>query len=647
MSFRGEGERHAPGDPPFQTLPGTPASGGLLCLRQKRDAGPAPFAHSQKEEPGAPLDKNQAKGDNQAMISRFSDTKEQLARVIRDAFRDAFEEGLLPSAQPAPFVVEVPGDTAHGDFAANAAMVNARAMHMAPRKIAEILIERFQFGELPILKTEIAGPGFINFYLKPEWFSSLLDEVLQKGESFGRSDYGRHEKVMVEFVSANPTGPMHMGNARGGAIGDCLASALEWSGHDVTREFYVNDAGNQINKFGASLEVRYLQHFEGEDKHPLPEDCYQGLDIVDHAEAFAAEYGDRYLTASSEERQKALVDFALPKNIANLERDLGKYRITYDVWFRESRLHDENKVLGICEKLKADGWAYEKEGALWYNNIKMMKKKAEEAGNPLTEEEVAELKDDVLVRANGVPTYFAADIAYHYNKFAERHFDRVINVWGADHHGHVARLKGAMDAVGLDGDKLDIVLMQLVRLMKDGQPYRMSKRSGRAVTLTDLLDDVPIDAARFFFNMREPNATFDFDLDLAVQQSSDNPVYYVQYAHARICSVLKLVAAEGRATVSPLEADKSLLSSPEERELIRKLAQLPDEIVTAAASYDPARLTRYVMDVATLYHKFYQTCRVLSEDEALCSARAALCRATAAVIENTLGMLKISAPEVM
>ena len=581
------------------------------------------------------------------MISRFDETRRQLAAVISAAFAAAAAEGLLPTAEAAPFVVEVPGDTANGDFAANAAMVNARTMRMAPQKLAALLTERFDFGSLPVERCEIAGPGFINFYMEQSWFASLAGEVLQKGEAFGRSDYGRGEKVMVEFVSANPTGPMHMGNARGGAIGDCLAAALEWSGHRVTREFYVNDAGNQINKFGASLSVRYLQLFEGEERHPLPEDCYQGLDIIDHAKAFAALHGDRYVAVPEQERRDALVAYALPKNIAALERDLGRYRIRYDVWFRESELHREGKVAAVCQKLKDSGWAYEKDGALWYNNIKMMTRKAEQAGRPLTEAEIAELKDDVLVRANGVPTYFAADIAYHYNKFAERGFQRVINVWGADHHGHVARLKGAMDAIGLDGDKLDIVLMQLVRLMKDGQPYRMSKRSGRAVTLTDLLDDVPIDAARFFFNMREPNATFDFDLDLAVQQSSENPVYYVQYAHARICSVLKLVAAEGLTPEALQKADLTLLAAPEERELARKLGQLPDEIVAAARFYDPARITRYATEVAALYHKFYQNCRVKCEDPALCAARAALCRATATVLKNTLAILKITAPEVM
>ena len=567
--------------------------------------------------------------------------------LLTAAAKAAMADGTLPEAELPAFIVEIPADVKNGDIASNLAMAGARTWRKAPRMIAEALLAHLpDLTDSVFAKVEIAGPGFINLFLSPAYWAGVVLGACANKE-YGRTDHGKGAKYNVEFVSANPTGPMHMGNARGGAIGDCLAAALEWSGHDVTREFYVNDAGNQINKFGASLSVRYLQLFEGEEKHPLPEDCYQGMDILDHAREFAKLYGDKYVNAPEEERRKALVDYALPLNIAALERDLGRYRIHYDVWFRESVLHREGKVTAICEKLKENGWAYEKEGALWYNNIKMMIEKAEKAGKPLSEAEIAELKDDVLVRANGVPTYFAADIAYHYNKFAERGFHRVINIWGADHHGHVARLKGAMDAVGLDGDKLDIVLMQLVRLMKDGQPYRMSKRSGRAVTLTDLLDDVPIDAARFFFNMREPNATFDFDLDLAVQQSSDNPVYYVQYAHARICSVLKLVLAEGLTEEGIKNADLGLLVTPEERELCRRLGQLPDEIVAAAKYYDPARMTRYAMEVAALYHKFYQNCRVKCEDHAVCAARAALCRATATVLENTLGMLKITAPEVM
>ena len=570
-----------------------------------------------------------------------------LRTLIIEAIGKAITAGQLPSEPIPDFTIEVPADRSHGDWATNVAMVSAKAFKLAPRKIAEAVASHIVLDSSYFKSCEIAGPGFLNFFLNEQFYVDVVKEVIAEGDNYGHSDFGQNKKVMIEFVSANPTGPMHMGNARGGAIGDCLAAALEWSGHDVTREFYVNDAGNQINKFGASLSVRYMQLFEGEEKHPLPEDCYQGMDILDHAREFAKLYGDKYVNAPEEERRKALVDYALPLNIAALERDLGRYRIHYDVWFRESVLHREGKVTAICEKLKENGWAYEKEGALWYNNIKMMIEKAEKAGKPLSEAEIAELKDDVLVRANGVPTYFAADIAYHYNKFAERGFHRVINIWGADHHGHVARLKGAMDAVGLDGDKLDIVLMQLVRLMKDGQPYRMSKRSGRAVTLTDLLDDVPIDAARFFFNMREPNATFDFDLDLAVQQSSENPVYYVQYAHARICSVLKKLESEGITFNGVDGVDASVLTDPAEQALIRLLAAFPAEIVAAADKYDPARITRYCIDVASAYHRFYNACRIMGTEGAVQQGRIALCLAVRGVIRNILTMFKVSVPETM
>ena len=581
------------------------------------------------------------------MISRFDETRQGLDRVVRAAFAAAAAKGLLPDAEPAAYVVEIPADPKNGDFSTNAAMVNARAMRCAPQKIAAALLECFDFGELPVERCEIAGPGFLNFYMKQEWFGSLAAEALEKGAHYGRSDYGQNEKVMVEFVSANPTGPMHMGNARGGAIGDCLAAALEWSGHDVTREFYVNDAGNQINKFGASLSVRYMQLFEGEDKHPLPEDCYQGMDILDHAREFAKLYGDKYVNAPEEERRKALVDYALPLNIAALERDLGRYRIHYDVWFRESVLHREGKVTAICEKLKENGWAYEKEGALWYNNIKMMTEKAEKAGKPLTEAEIAELKDDVLVRANGVPTYFAADIAYHYNKLATRGFAKAIDVWGADHHGHVARMKGAMDAIGLNGNDLDVVLMQMVNLMRDGQPVRMSKRTGNAITLTDLLEEVPIDSARFLFNMHDAGSGIDFDLDQAVKTDNDNPVYYVQYAHARICSILKKMESEGVAFAGAEQVDATLLTDPSEMDLIRMLAAFPQEIVMAAEKYDPSRINRFVIDLASAFHRFYGNCRIQGADPAVQQARLALCIGVKNVIFNVLTMFKINVPEKM
>lgn len=559
------------------------------------------------------------------------DAMSEVESLLKNAFIKAMQDGKLPENEIPGFTVEIPAETSHGDFASNAAMVSARAFRSAPVKIAAALKESMDFSSARYIeRVEIAGPGFINFFVSPLWFADIVSGVLAEKEEYGRSDYGKGQKVMVEFVSANPTGPMHMGNARGGAIGDCLAAAMDACGYDVTREFYINDAGNQIEKFGLSLEARYLQIFKGEDAIAFPEDGYHGEDIKERAQQYADVHGDCLLNLSSEKRRRALVDFALPKNIEKLRTDLSKYRIEYDVWFPESTLHQSGAVKAVVDDLTARGLTYEKDGAVWY--------KATEFGGE---------KDEVLVRANGNPTYFTADIAYHKNKFADRKFDRVINVWGADHHGHVARLKGAMDAIGLDGSKLDIVLMQLVRLMKDGEPYRMSKRTGKAITLSDLTDLVPIDAARFFFNMREPNSTLDFDLDLAVEESSQNPVYYVQYAHARICSILKNLSAQN---IQPRECsaqELELLCAPEEKELIRALAQCPQEIINAAKNYDPARMTHYLMEVATLFHKFYNACRVQGEDEALMQARISLCIATRTVIANLLKLLKITAPTSM
>lgn len=562
------------------------------------------------------------------MANRVSDAQTTLRELLTAAAQGAMEKGLLPQAELPAFTIEIPADSSHGDFAANLAMVSARAFKLAPRKIAEILCGELNLNGTFFDRWEIAGPGFINFFLNQSWFGSVVEAVVQEGADYGRSEFGGGKKVMVEFVSANPTGPMHIGNARGGAMGDCLASVLDWAGYDVTKEFYINDAGNQIEKFALSLDVRYQQIYKGEDAVPLPEDAYQGADIKVHAQNFADLYGNKFLDATQQERRKALVDYALPINIANLKTDLAKYRIEYDVWFKESVLHEEGQVQKIVDILTERSLTYEKEGAIWY--------KSSEYGSE---------KDDVLVRANGIPTYFAADIAYHYNKFAVRGFDRVINIWGADHHGHVARLKGAMDAVGLDGSKLDVVLMQMVRLMRDGEPVKVSKRSGKSITLVSLLDEVPIDAARFIFNLREANSHLDFDLDLAVEQSSQNPVYYVQYAHARICSILKKLAQEG---FSPQEdADFGLLTAPEEIELIRHIARLPGDIVEAAKAYDPARITRYSLDLATLFHKFYNACKVKGDDERLTTARLTLCDAVRTVLENVLSMLKIDAPESM
>lgn len=564
------------------------------------------------------------------MANLIGDAVTELDEIIKKALGALIADGKLP-AEPIPaFNIETPADKTHGDFAANVAMASAKAFKQSPRAIAGMIAESMILTGTCFEKCEVAGPGFLNFFLNRTWYSRVVSAVLTERDAYGRSNFGNGKKVMVEFVSANPTGPMHMGNARGGALGDCLASALDWTGYDVTREFYINDAGNQIEKFGKSLEARYLQLYKDEDAVEFPEDGYHGEDITERAGEFAAIHKDSFVNADSESRRKALVAYALPKNVEKLKADLEKYRIHYDVWFKESTLHESGKVKAVIGLLSSKGLTYEKDGALWY--------KATEYGGE---------KDEVLVRQNGTPTYFAADIAYHYNKFAERGFEKVINVWGADHHGHVARLKGAMDAVGLDGSRLDIVLMQLVRLTKDGEVVRMSKRTGKAITLSDLIDEVPIDAARFFFNLREPNSQMEFDLGLAVEQSAQNPVYYVQYAHARICSIIKNLKAEGSALLPLEQQDLSLLTAPEEIELIRHLAALPKEIAEAARNYDPARITRYSIDLATLFHKFYNACRVKGEEPKLMQARLSLCLAVKTVIKNVLTLLKIDSPESM
>lgn len=552
-----------------------------------------------------------------------------LRQIILDALGRAVAEKALPM-EPAPdFTIETPADPSHGDFATNVAMVSAKAFHMAPRKIAEALSPYFEFSGTYFEKFEIAGPGFINFFLRPRFYAAVLQDIEALQDGYGRSDFGKGKKINVEFVSANPTGPMHMGNARGGALGDCLAAVLDAAGYQVSREFYINDAGNQIDKFALSLDIRYQQIFKGEEAVPMPEDCYQGADILERAQEFAGLNGDGYLEKSQEERQKALVDFALPKNIAKMQSDLKKYRIEYDTWFHESVLHNDGEIQDTLKILTEKGMTYELDGALWY--------KATDFG--------AE-KDEVLVRKNGNPTYFAADIAYHRNKF-QRGFDRCIDIWGADHHGHVARMKGAMNAVGLDGSKLDVVLMQLVKLVRNGEIVRMSKRTGKAIQLADLLDEVPVDAARFLFNMREANSQMEFDLDLAVQQDAQNPVYYVQYAHARICSILKALEKDGVVKRACSEEELLLLVQPEELSLIRHLAAYTGEVVSAAKDYDPARITRYVIDLANLFHKFYNACRVKGEEDSLCQARLTLCVAVKTVIHNVLTMFKISAPESM
>lgn len=556
-------------------------------------------------------------------------TEIELKNIIEQAVKKAVSNGALPEAEMPQFNIEKPANKDNGDYSTNVAMAGARAFKKAPRMIAEAIASCIDLDGTAFERVEIAGPGFMNFFLSQQFYSNVLKDVFSCGKDYGKSDYGQGKRVLVEFVSANPTGPMHIGNARGGAIGDCLASVLDWAGFSVNREFYVNDAGNQIEKFATSLEVRYLQHYDSSVE--LPEDAYHGQDIVEHAENFIKEYGDKYVNADSKERRKALVDFALPKNIAGLERDLGRYRITYDKWFRESTLHNDGSVQRVIDALKEKGVTYEQDGALWF--------KASEYGND---------KDIVLVRANGLPTYIVPDIAYHYNKLVTRGYDKAIDVLGADHHGYVPRMKAALTALGLDASRLDCVIMQMVRLVREGETIKLSKRSGKAITLNTLIDEVPLDAARFFFNLREPNSHFDFDLELAAKQSSENPVYYVQYAHARICSIIKKAQEQGVELKTPSDDELALLNSKEEKDLIRHLSLLTDEIVSAAKSYDPAKITHYVIELATLFHKFYNAQRVMLDDnEGLMQARLFLCKAVKDTIYNILTMLKITAPKVM
>ena len=579
------------------------------------------------------------------MSQTVNKAQNQIRTMIADSIAASQEKGTLCQGEINAFSVEVPADRNNGDYSTNAAMVNAKVFRLPPRKIAEAISENINLDGTYFNKVEIAGPGFINFFLSDVYYADILFEIKKAGDTYGRSDYGKGKKINVEFVSANPTGPMHMGNARGGALGDCLAAVLDYAGYEVSREFYVNDAGNQIEKFALSLDIRY-QQLCGKDIE-LPEDSYHGEDIIERAREFKEEFGSSFMEKSEDERRKALSEFALPKNLQNMKSAMEKYRIDYDLWFSELTLHNGGELHETIEILKNGGYTYEKDGALWYKNKDVQTKMLLEQGKTQEYIDKLELKDDVLIRANGNPTYFAADIAYHRNKLLKRGFDKAIDVWGADHHGHVARMKGAMKAVGLDSDRLDILLMQFVRLVRDGEVVRMSKRTGKAITLVDLLNEVPIDAVRFLFNMREPGSLMDFDLDLAVEQSSQNPVYYCQYAHARICSILSKLVSEGKVIRDCSVQELSLLNTTEERELIRYLSTLGDVIINAAKNYDPAKVTHYAIELATHFHKFYNNCRVGVEDESLMQARIMLCICVRDTMKSILNMLKVDSPERM
>ena len=581
------------------------------------------------------------------MPNLIQEAKQQIQSILVKAYEACVENGELPGGAVLNGTVEIPRDISNGDFAANHAMTGAKALHMAPRQIAEKLIARMELDGTWFSSAEAAGPGFLNFRLNGSWYADVLKAVAACGREYGRVDEGNGQKWMVEFVSANPTGPMHMGNARGGVLGDALASVLDMAGYDVTREFYVNDTGNQIEKFASSIDARYRQLILGEDAVVFPEDGYHGDDIRALAADFYAEEGDSWLNREEAERHAAMAEFGLKRNMPKMKADLERYGIHYDSWFFESSLHESGFVRDTMQKLTDLGYTYEKDGALWLKTAEILAENLRKAGKSEAEIAKLELKDDVLRRANGFYTYFAADIAYHRNKFEVRGFDKVINIWGADHHGHVARLKGAMDALGLDGEhRLDIVLMQLVKLLENGEEVRMSKRTGKMISLSNLLEEIPVDAARYFFNSK-PESTVEFDLELAKRQDSENPVYYVQYAHARICTMLANLAGEGWPVPQAEEADLSLLTVPEERELIRQLAGLPEEIRLSARDLDPSRINKYVTELAARFHKFYTVCRIKGADEKLLNARLVLADSVRTVIENSLTVIGVSAPEKM
>ena len=558
-------------------------------------------------------------------MQEFNTIMGQRRQAIHQAVYQALEKakaaGRLTYEQIVDFPVERPREAAHGDYAVNAAMVMAKPCHMPPREVAKAIAESIDFSATEVEKMEIAGPGFLNFRMKAGWLQRALAEILEQGENFGRSDTGHGQRIQVEFVSANPTGELHMGNARGAAIGDSLASILSLAGWQVQREYYVNDAGNQIEKFAATLNALYLQQL-GQDV-PFPEDGYHGADLPVLIAGLIQEVGDKYLHVEESLRKEYLAEYALEKKIAAIRQALEHFNVRYDKWFSERELHDSGKIKAVLETLDQDGWLLEKDGAIW-----------------LDCERFGEEKPEVLVRANGIPTYFAADIAYHQNKF-QRGFERVIDIWGADHHGHVARMKGAMEALGYSRDQLEVILMQFVRLYQNGELLKMSKRTGTYVTLEELVEEVGRDAGRFFFVMRGADSLIDFDMDLAKSQSAENPVYYVQYAHARICSIL---AQAGREVC---QADLSRLTTDSEQDLIRRLADFPDEVAIAAVNREPHRIAGYVLDLAGLFHNFYNHCHCITEDQSLMDARLCLVKAVAQALRTALQALGVSAPEKM
>ena len=548
-----------------------------------------------------------------------------MAAAITAAAQKAIARGTLKEGALPEVLLEVPPQKEFGDFATNFAMQSARSLKCNPRMIAQAVIDNLDCAY--IAKTEIAGPGFINFYLKQDWMYDMLAQIIAQGEQYGNLQNACKEKIQIEYVSANPTGPLHVGHGRGAAVGSALANLMKAAGYDVTREYYINDAGNQINNLAASVNARYLQ-LQGQEVE-FPENGYHGHDIIETAERIIRIYGDKFLHMDEGERLEQFRTIALKEKLAALKEDLAAFNCEFDVWFSEQTLHDANAIKSACDLLTERGYLYEKDGALWL--------KATEHGDD---------KDRVVIRDNGVPTYFAADIAYHRNKF-ERGFDRVINLWGADHHGYIARMKAAVGALGYSPEQLEVLILQMVSLYRNGELVKMSKRTGQSVTLNELIEEVGTDAARFFFTMRSIDSQLDFDMTLATEKTNENPVYYIQYAHARICSIMRQLAEAGIAEYAESELKLASLTEPEELALIKKLGEYPEMLQRAARDRAVHNVAHYVHELAGLFHSFYNQCRILGVDSDVQQARIALVKAVGHVIRHALGILGVSAPERM
>ncbi len=553
------------------------------------------------------------------------DIKNILAAAITAAAQKAIAQGALKEGALPEVLLEVPPQKEFGDFATNFAMQSARSLKCNPRMIAQAVIDNLDCAY--IAKTEIAGPGFINFYLKQDWMYDMLAQIIAQGEEYGNLQNDCKERIQIEYVSANPTGPLHVGHGRGAAVGSALANLMKAASYDVTREYYINDAGNQINNLAASVNARYLE-LQGQEVQ-FPENGYHGHDIIETAERIIRIYGDKFLHMDESERLEQFRTIALKEKLAALKEDLAAFNCEFDVWFSEQTLHDANAIKSACDLLTERGYLYEKDGALWL--------KATEHGDD---------KDRVVIRDNGVPTYFAADIAYHRNKF-ERGFDRVINLWGADHHGYIARMKAAVGALGYSPEQLEVLILQMVSLYRNGELVKMSKRTGQSVTLNELIEEVGTDAARFFFTMRSIDSQLDFDMTLATEKTNENPVYYIQYAHARICSIMRQLAEAQITECAAGELKLASLTEPEELALIKKLGEYPEMLQRAARDRAVHNVAHYVHELAGLFHSFYNQCRILGVDSDVQQARIALVKAVGHVIRHALGILGVSAPERM